>query len=91
MLIGDEGTGPSDKSPSEFVSKPLLSVLRRSRAARLCVLCCVVGSLFLLITFISLDIIMGQKMTTSLSLTLDHWSEVRELASYKGVEVKKKK
>nr|BAR42588.1 gag : akt fusion protein [Feline leukemia virus] len=34
---------------------------------------------------------MGQTVTTPLSLTLDHWSEVRTRAHNQGVEVRKKK
>ena len=58
-LLGDEGSGPSPKSPSEL----LLSVLRRSRAARLIVGLSVLLSIFLVGLFIYWDTNMGQSLT----------------------------
>lgn len=74
--------GGRTPSPIEF----LLSVLRRSRAAQLCLVfvCLVfVFTLFLLT--------MGQTLTTPLSLTLQHWKDVQETANNQSVEVKKKR
>ncbi|XP_029420370.1 uncharacterized protein LOC115070678 [Nannospalax galili] len=74
-------------SPSDFV----LSVFLRSRAKRYLV----AGCLFLLfLLFVCLIVIldhpkMGQHLTTPLSLTLDHWREVKSRAHNQSVEIKK--
>lgn len=86
VLIGDEGAGPS-RSPSEVS----FSVWYRSRAARLVILCLVASFLVPCLTFLIAEAVMGQTVTTPLSLTLNHWSEVQARARNQGVEVRKKK
>lgn len=86
VLVGDEGSGPSPTSPSEF----LLSVLRRSGAARL--LCVSLRVLFVCSVFVvTLLETMGQSITTPLSLTLQHWRDVQDTANNQPVDVHKKK
>lgn len=71
-------------------SESLLSVLRRSRAARLL---CLSLCLFL-VTGICVFILseeMGQAITTPLSLSLEHWKEIQEYAHNQSAEVHKKK
>ncbi|XP_029422110.1 uncharacterized protein LOC115071346 [Nannospalax galili] len=74
-------------SPSDFV----FSVLPRSRPKRYLV----AGCLFLLfLLFVCFFVIldypkMGQHLTTPLSLTLDHWREVKSRAHNQSVEIKK--
>ena len=82
VLIGGGESG-SPQSPSEI----LLSALRWSCAAHLCCLCLSVGFLCLILSFE----IMGQSLTTPLSVTLEHWPDVRNRASNQSVEVEKKK
>lgn len=84
-LVG-EGESGSPGSPLEL----LLSVLRRSRAARLFVLCLSLVFVSVILTFFVLEI-MGQTVTTPLSLTLSHWSDVRDRANNQSVEIRKKK
>nr|P0DP83.1 RecName: Full=Glyco-Gag protein; AltName: Full=Gross cell surface antigen; AltName: Full=glycosylated Pr80 gag; Short=gPr80 Gag; Short=gag-gPr80 [Feline sarcoma virus (STRAIN HARDY-ZUCKERMAN 4)] len=86
VLIGDEGAGPS-KSLSEVS----FSVWYQSRAARLVIFCLVASFLVPCLTFLIAETVMGQTIATPLSLTLDHWSEVRARAHNQGVEVRKKK
>ncbi|XP_029417145.1 uncharacterized protein LOC108490612 [Nannospalax galili] len=74
-------------SPSDFI----FSVFLQSRAKRYLV----AGCLFLLfLLFVCLIVIleypkMGQQLTTPLSLTLDHWREVKSRAHNQSVEIKK--
>ena len=86
VLIGDEGAGPS-RSPSEVS----FSVWYQSRVARLVILCLVTSFLVPCLTFLIAEAVMGQTVTTPLSLTLNHWSEVQARARNQGVEVRKKK
>ena len=86
ILLGGKGSGPSSTSPSEF----LLSVLRRSRAAKIVCVCLCVLFVCFTSTAISLEI-MGQSITTPLSLTLQHWRDVQDTANNQSVEVHKKK
>jgi len=86
VLVEGEGSGPSVR-PSDF----LLSILRHSRVARLTVACLIVGCVCLVCSLIYLETNMGQSLTTPLSLTLDHWKDVRDRADEQGVEIKKGK
>ena len=63
-------------SPSEFV----LSVCHRSHTARLITGCLIVLSILFVCLILYFET-MGQTLTTPLSLTLDHWNEVRDRAS----------
>lgn len=68
----------------------LLSVLRRSRAAKLCCLCLCL--LFACLIFgINLSREMGQSITTPLSLTLQHWRDVQDTANNRSMDVRKKR
>ena len=87
VLLGGQSSGPFLKPPSEF----LLSGFRRSRAARLIVSLFVLLFIFVVCLFIYWNANMGQSLTTPLSLTLDHWSDVSNRASNRSLEVKKKK
>ena len=87
VLLGGQSSGPFLKPPSEF----LLSGFRRSRAARLIVSLFVLLFIFVVCLFIYWNTNMGQSLTTPLSLTLDHWSDVSNRASNRSFEVKKKK
>lgn len=84
-LLGDERQRHFPP-PSEF----LLSVLRRNRAARLN---CFVVLLFFVSFLLSLSVfeIMGQTVTTPLSLTLQHWGDVQRIASNQSVNIKKRR
>ncbi|XP_044090450.1 bromodomain-containing protein 4-like [Neovison vison] len=84
-LVGEGESGPPE-SPLEF----LLSVWRQNRAARLFVLCLSLVFVSVIITLFVLEI-MGQTVTTPLSLTLSHWSDVRDRANNQSVEIRKKK
>uniref|UniRef100_UPI00402B4D47 uncharacterized protein LOC143310361 isoform X2 n=1 Tax=Arvicanthis niloticus TaxID=61156 RepID=UPI00402B4D47 len=81
-----EDTPTSSQTPSGF----LVSFLHRSRAARLSVFvfCFVICYLVL---SVSLGEIMGQMLVTPLSLTLQHFKEVRGVAHNNFVDVKKGK
>lgn len=87
LFVGDRGTGPPIQSPSET----LLSFFYHSRAARLSVLCLSVVFVCVLLAVVILEKDMGQSLTTPLSLTLDHCSEVRARAHNQSVEVRKGK
>ena len=85
VLVGGEGSGPSEP-PARF----LLSVLCRSCTVCLSCLCLCV-SFFVFIFGSLLFEKMGQTLTTPLSLTLDHWPDVRARADNLSIDVRKKK
>lgn len=85
VVLWGDGSPTRTPPPSEF----LFSVLRRSRAAR--IFCCVVIlSVICGLASLCTVEIMGQAVTTPLSLTLDHWKDVQRIASNQSVEVKKR-
>lgn len=85
-LQGGEGSGPSSTPPSEL----LFSVLRKNRAVRFwCISLCVVF-VCLITGVLLLEKKMGQSLTTPLSLTLQHWKDVQDIAHNQSVEVRKK-
>lgn len=59
--------------------------------ARLSVICLIVGFVCLICALIFFEATMGQSLTTPLSLTLDHWKDVRDRARDQSVEIKKGK
>ena len=74
--------------PSEL----LLSIWRQFCTARLllCVSCVCFVSLLVYFCF-PLPPSMGQRVTTPISLTLDHWKEVKDRANNLAVEIRRKK
>ncbi|XP_052591775.1 uncharacterized protein LOC128108761, partial [Peromyscus californicus insignis] len=87
VVLAGDGEFKHSASPSEF----LLSVLRRSRAAKNSVVCLVCLFLVVCLTLLYLETIMGQAVATPLSLTTDHWSDVKARGNNEGVIVRKKK
>lgn len=65
--------------------------LHRKCAARLLAGCLMFLSMLFVCIVFYFETTMGQSITTPLSLTLDHWTEVCDRASSQSLEVKKKK
>lgn len=65
-----------------------LEGLVESTGRRRCLLVC---SVLLCLSLLSVFLVMGQTVTTPLSLTLDHWQDVKKRAAVGGLEVRKGK